>query len=270
MLNLFNSDNCNTSIVNFHRSCSNPDCSYDLCLTCCRELRKGFQHGDEEAESSHGQFFEGLCGQNTELNGQTENGKRCGAESDMALPVTEGIAYMSCNVPDWKADAGGRIPCPPKIRGGCGNEMLALRRIFEANWVYDLIKSAEDLLCNYQPPDNDFSLGCCLCHPMAGNRVRDSEVRQAAHRVSSNDNFLYCPNAVHLEDNEFEHFQMHWSRGEPVIVRNVLEKTSGLSWEPMVMWRAFVGAKRKLKEEVASFKAIDCLDWCEVYIHSSL
>ncbi|KAF5450417.1 hypothetical protein F2P56_030772 [Juglans regia] len=260
-------DNCNTSIVNFHRSCSNPDCSYDLCLTCCRELRKGFQHGDEEAESSHGQFFEGLCGQNTELNGQTENGKRYGAESDMALPVTEGIAYMSCNFPDWKAEAGGRIPCPPKILGGCGNEMLTLRRIFEANWVYNLIKSAEDLLCNYQPPDNDFSLGCCLCHPMAGDRVRDSEVRQAAHRGSSNDNFLYCPNAVHLEDNEFEHFQMHWSRGEPVIVRNVLEKTSGLSWEPMVMWRAFVGAKRKLKEEVASFKAIDCLDWCEVDIN---
>ncbi|XVF33157.1 hypothetical protein REPUB_Repub17cG0144200 [Reevesia pubescens] len=55
-------------------------------------------------------------------------------------------------------------------------------------------------------------------------------------------------------------------RGEPVIVRNVLEKTSGLSWEPMVMWRAFreTCANVKFKEETPSVKAIDCLDWCEV------
>lgn len=54
--------------------------------------------------------------------------------------------------------------------------------------------------------------------------------------------------------------------GEPVIVRNVLEKTSGLSWEPMVMWRAFreTGGNVKFKDETRSVKATDCLDWCEV------
>lgn len=269
---LFNSDNCNTSIVNFLRSCSNPDCSYDLCLTCCRELRTGLQRGGDEAESSHQQLFEGLSGQNTELNVQTANGKTYDWESHVAFHVNEeGVADMSCNFPNWKAEADGRIPCPPKVRGGCGSEMLALRRIFEANWVDNLIKSAEDLIFKYQPPDNDFSQGCSLCHPMniAGNATMDSEVRRAAYRESSHDNLLYCPNAVHLGDNEFEHFQMHWMRGEPVIVRNVLEKTTGLSWEPMVMGRAFVGAKKILKEEVARFKAIDCLHWCEVCIPSS-
>ncbi|VFQ77344.1 unnamed protein product [Cuscuta campestris] len=32
-------DNCNTSIVDLHRTC--PSCSYDLCLTCCHEIRDG-------------------------------------------------------------------------------------------------------------------------------------------------------------------------------------------------------------------------------------
>ncbi|KAF6165206.1 hypothetical protein GIB67_007191 [Kingdonia uniflora] len=67
---------------------------------------------------------------------------------------------------------------------------------------------------------------------------------------------------VQLADNA----QSHWMRGLPVIVRNVLEKTFGLSWEPMVMWRAFRGAKGNLEEEIRNVKVIDCLDWCEVEI----
>ncbi|XP_028090779.1 lysine-specific demethylase JMJ25-like [Camellia sinensis] len=72
-----------------------------------------------------------------------------------------------------------------------------------------------------------------------------------------------------MEDHDIEHFQQHWRKGEPVIVRNVLDRTSGLSWEPMVMWRALreKGAKGKFKEETTSVKALDCLDWCEVEIN---
>lgn len=62
-----------------------------------------------------------------------------------------------------------------------------------------------------------------------------------------------------------EHFQKHWVRGEPVIVRGVFEKTTGLSWEPMVMWRAIRERKmQKFKDEGSTVKAIDCFDWCEV------
>ncbi|CAI9261355.1 unnamed protein product [Lactuca saligna] len=56
---------------------------------------------------------------------------------------------------------------------------------------------------------------------------------------------------------------MHWRRGEPVVVKNVLKKTCGLSWEPMVMMRAFRNAKKRLNEENQCVKAIDCLDWNE-------
>ncbi|KAJ9146541.1 hypothetical protein P3X46_028790 [Hevea brasiliensis] len=265
-------DNCNTSIVNFHRSCPNPDCSYDLCLTCCREIRKGFQPGGNEADSSHHQFAERVHGQDTYMDDQiTPNKKRFGWETQLSHLENQCVADSLFDFSDWRAEADGRIPCPPKARGGCGTEILVLRRVFEANMIDELITSAEELTSNYKPPDIDCFRVCHLCHPFisADCRLKDFEVRKAADREKSDDNFLYCPNALRLGDNEIEHFQMHWMRGEPVIVRNVLEKTSGLSWEPMVMWRAFRGAQKILKEEAQRVKAIDCLDWCEVEINIS-
>ncbi|XP_037495646.1 uncharacterized protein LOC105641053 [Jatropha curcas] len=261
-------DNCSTSIVNFHRSCSNPECSYDLCLTCCAEIRKGFQPGGNEAESSLHQFIERANGPDL-VDQTTAKRKRFGWETQVSYPENNYVADSSCDFPDWRADSDERIPCPPKARGGCGTGMLLLKRVFEANMVEELIKSVEELTINYSPPSIDFFQGCHLCRPFCSTdcRMKDFEVRKAAHREKSDDNFLYCPNALRLGNNEIEHFQMHWTRGEPVIVRNVLEKTSGLSWEPMVMWRALRGAQKILKAEGQRVKAIDCLDWCEVEIN---
>ncbi|XP_015573214.2 lysine-specific demethylase JMJ25 isoform X1 [Ricinus communis] len=262
-------DNCNTSIVNFHRSCSDPGCSYDLCLTCCSEIRKGIQSGGNDAESLLHQFVERVNGQDTYLNDQiTANQKRFCCEMQVSHLVNKCDTESSNDSPDWRAETDGQISCPPKARGGCGTGMLVMRRVFEANMVKELIKNTEELIINYKPPDTDSFQGCYLCRPFSSTDciMKDFEVRKAADREKSDDNFLYCPNALWLGDNEIEHFQMHWMRGEPVIVRNVLDKTSGLSWEPMVMWRALRGAKKILKEEAQRVKAIDCLDWCEVEI----
>ncbi|KAL2550787.1 lysine-specific demethylase JMJ25-like [Forsythia ovata] len=238
-------DNCKTSIVNFHRSCSNPDCSYDICLDCCSELRKGIQPGGIEAKTFH-------------------------ASVDTSRDQVNGRVHdMSYDFPKWEAKINGSIRCPPKECGGCGSKDLVLRRIFDANWVDELIRRVEDLTSGYQLTDIEFSKKCLLClinHSAQDGNTR-SEVRQAAWRENSQDNFLYCPNAIDPGDSEFEHFQMHWRRGEPVIVRNALAKASGLSWEPMVMWRAFRNASKRLKAENFCVKAIDCLDWCEVEIN---
>ncbi|KAM5557610.1 hypothetical protein ABKV19_024806 [Rosa sericea] len=260
-------DKCNTSIVNFHRSCPNPDCSYDLCVTCCWELRKGCQLGGSEAESSGQQFCEGVHSKGTVSDGQIP--ENVNGNISQSVPVNEFTTDISSEFPNWKAEADGRIPCPPKAQGGCGTQLLELRRIFEADWVEKLIFSSEDLTVHYQPSDVDFSQGCSACHSISSacNGVKASEVRHAADRLNCHDNFLYCPDSVHLGNDDIEHFQLHWRRGEPVVVRNVLEKATGLSWEPMVMWRAFIGAKKVLKEEAAKVKAIDCLDWCEVEIN---
>lgn len=231
-------DSCNTSIVNFHRGCLNPGCSYEICLNCCWELRAGEQISSTQAEN-------------------------------WAYKKGSGQAGFLEELPDWTVKPDGSILCPPKERGGCGSGLLELRQIFDANVVDELIKSAEEITSKYQLRDIDFSQECALCCPTSA--VSDGnnhlKVRQAACRTNSDDNFLYCPNAVDLGDSDFEHFQMHWRKGEPVIVTNVLAKASGLSWEPMVMWRAFRGAREKLKEKSYCVKAIDCLDWCEVEIN---
>nr|XP_043633548.1 uncharacterized protein LOC122604737 isoform X2 [Erigeron canadensis] len=249
-------DNCNTSIVNFHRSCQNPDCSYDICLNCCRELRDGIQPGGTEADSSFQQFRDNL-----QLQGTDSKQHYFGWKADFRADTT--VADNSVDFPVWKANAIGSVPCPPKVRGGCGNGILELRRMFEVNWVEELVSKAETLTSNFQMVNGDIMEGCTLC---SSNENLDT-VRKSASRKGSNDNLLYCPNDIDLEDNDFEHFQLHWRRGEPVVVRNVEQKTSGLSWEPRVMMRAFRTAKIKLKEENRSVKAIDCLDLCEVEIH---
>ncbi|XXG90024.1 hypothetical protein AAC387_Pa12g1889 [Persea americana] len=263
-------DNCYTSIVDFHRSCSK--CSYDLCLTCCRELREGQQPGGAEAKSSHQQFEERSHRRPHDVSkGANASKKRFGWESKVELGTKDGwVASPSCPFPDWRANDDGSIPCPPKDRGGCGTELLSLQRNFKANWVDKLLRNAKELTSNYQYSDGEFSHICSSCFPncTSVSDGNNSEVRRAAFRDNSCDNFLYCPSALDLRDDEVGHFQKHWVRGEPIIVRSVLEKTSGLSWEPMVMWRAVrETSSKKFNEETRTVKAIDCFDWCEVEIN---
>lgn len=241
-------NNCATSIVNIHRSCPNPDCSYDICLDCCYELRKGLHPGAIQ------EIIIPKSSDDTNLEIPPANG------------IIENLCYSS---PKWKAKTDGNIPCPPKEHGGCETGNLELRRILDAYWVEKLIGITEGLITNYQLSDVGFSQKCSLC-VSASSAQEDHvccNVRQSAFREYSQDNFLYCPNAIDLGNTEFEHFQMHWRKGEPVIVRNALAKASGLSWEPMVMLRAFRNASKKLKEEAFCVKAIDCLDWCQVEIN---
>lgn len=59
------------------------------------------------------------------------------------------------------------------------------------------------------------------------------------------------------------HFGFHWVKGEPVIVRDVLELTSGLSWEPMVMWRVLRETKYNRGQGLSAL-AVDYRDWSDV------
>lgn len=264
---LNDSDNCNTSIAGLYRSCPNSNCSYDLCLTCCQELRNGCQHGGIEAGLSHKCYVEKDWNQDSARRTCVKaHGERYGWESQLAPTVLDFQTDGTSTFPEWRANSDGNIPCPPKQRGGCGTALLELKRIFKADWAAKLLKNAEDLTRDYTPLNVDLSVKCSLCQPNLVEGKINNEVRQAALRDDGQDNFLYSPNALDMSDGEIEHFQRHWMRGEPVIVRNVLDKTSGLSWEPMVMWRAFreTGSRVKFKEEIRSVKAIDCFDWCEV------
>lgn len=164
---------------------------------------------------------------------------------------------------EWKANSNGSICCPPKELGGCGNSILELKTLFSDGWLYKLMEKAEEMTSEFECMKYSDT---CSCFTVSG-QVDDSNttLRKAACREDSTDNYLYCPTSRDIREGDVEHFQKHWVKGEPVIVRDVLEFTSGLSWEPMVMWRALrEKTKSRAGFEHFAVKAIDCLDWCEV------
>eukprot|EP00250_Pteridium_aquilinum_P003320 c13641_g1_i2 orf=925-3969(+) len=242
-------DNCSTSIVDVYRSCQ--ACSYDLCLTCCRELRQGGQPGGEQAGSAEQQSHVRVKGIGR------------GPQSAYKLPV-------------WCVNEDRSIPCPPSERGGCGSGTMVLRRILKADWIAKLVADVNYFLKTgpRSPLSTDARDSSCECSSRlnkdstlsSGNC--ESHLRRAANRSDNRDNYLYCPTNKLIKKEGLEHFQKHWLQGEPVIVRNVFEGTKGLSWEPMVMWRAVrETTKNKFEGETTSVKALDCLDWCEVEIN---
>ncbi|GMI88421.1 hypothetical protein HRI_002511400 [Hibiscus trionum] len=249
--------NCRTSIADYHRSC--PRCNYVLCLICCREIREGhLQGGEKEVNIEYVDrgpaYAHGLARWKANENGS------------ISCPPSPAYAH---GLARWKANENGSISCPPKDLGGCGNDLLVLRSMFTENDVVELVEKAEaiakdlNIETTLKSPKQK-----CLCYTSTGEiDFANSKPRKAASREDSTDNYLYCPTAKDIQNRCSKHFQMHWKKGEPVIVTNVLENTPGLSWEPFVLWRALRRIKSTKSEQHLNVKAIDCLYWSEVEIN---
>ncbi|KAL5730708.1 hypothetical protein ACHQM5_003503 [Ranunculus cassubicifolius] len=256
-------DYCKTSIVNFHRSCSN--CSYDLCLSCCREIRSGSLPRPEEvsmlAFPNKGKAYMhgGKPLPETRKKKMSSFRGRYGRKS----------SGCSTTLPEWTANkVDGSISCPSKEYGGCANRTLDLRRVFPLNWTEELEIRADEVVCCYDFPEILDASHCQFCTGRDRVGGVHSNLKEAATRNGTNDNFLYCPTRQDILD-ELEHFQKHWSRGHPIIVRDVLQNKPDLSWDPAIM------LGKSLEKSIAdpdnyenSVKAIDCLDWCEVEIET--
>ncbi|XP_022556510.2 lysine-specific demethylase JMJ25 isoform X1 [Brassica napus] len=240
-------DHCATSIVDLHRSC--PKCSYELCLKCCQEIRQGsiserpeikLHYVDKGYKYMHGLEMEPSSSSVSE-------------EDEEAKPS-----------PQWNVGFNGSITCAPKALGGCGECTLKLQRILPRMRMSDLEQKAETLLASY-----------IISLPRALNckcsALETDMRRKAASRTTSNDNYLFCPDSLDvLKEEELLHFQEHWAKGEPVIARNVLDSTPGLSWEPMVMWRALCenADSSTSSSKMSHVRAIDCLSQCEVEVNT--
>ncbi|XP_023742883.1 lysine-specific demethylase JMJ26 isoform X1 [Lactuca sativa] len=235
-------DHCATSIVNLHRSCSN--CSYELCLTCCHEIRNNnlldekvtFGYLHRGSDYIHGGYpLPNTCHEYT----STEE---------------------SSSITKWVAEDNGNIFCAPKENGGCGDSLLELKRILQENWIENLEKRAEYILNNFKVDQPNVGLlengGDSYMYFRAGNRE------------GSDGNYLYCPSSKDVKKREeIVRFRDHFAKGEPLIVREVLEETSGLSWDPMVMWRALgEHVDENVRLKTSEVKTIDCLAGCEVEI----
>ncbi|KAL3851261.1 hypothetical protein ACJIZ3_013143 [Penstemon smallii] len=238
---------CKTSIVDYHRTCTN--CTYNLCLSCCRELS---QHGLYES------FKLKSC----------KKRKIYSSGVDLYIKQTRqnsgGVSLST--LLRWEASADGSIPCPPTDIGGCGESTLDLRCIFPFAWTGDLEVRAEEILCSYHVPETaDVSSSCSLCNSI-DSKDEVKPPRELSRRLGFCDNYLYCPTVKDLHQETLEHFQNHWGKGHPVIVRNMLRSISGLCWDPVIMFCSYMECKSSESCTEIGIKAKNCLDWCEVEI----
>lgn len=92
-------------------------------------------------------------------------------------------------------------------------------------------------------------------------------LQEATVREDSNDNYLYYPTLQEVHGDNLEHFQKHWGKGHPVVVRDVLQTTSDLSWDPVVMFCTYLERNiARYENNKDLLEAKNCLDWCEVSV----
>ncbi|PQQ10874.1 lysine-specific demethylase JMJ25 [Prunus yedoensis var. nudiflora] len=170
-----------------------------------------------------------------------------GGEEVIMEYVSRGLHYLH----------GGKekVELPPETSPNCSGREL-VKKAEEIDKAYNLMRLSETL-----------TERCSCLNSVDDVGSSSTKSRKAASRVASDDNYLYCPRAGDIQRDDFKHFQWHWFRGEPVIVSNVLETTNGLSWEPLVMWRACRQMKHIKHGRHLDVKTIDCLDWCEADIN---
>ncbi|XP_065878305.1 lysine-specific demethylase JMJ28 [Euphorbia lathyris] len=220
-------NNCKTSILDLHRRCSS--CSYNLCLSCCRDILQGSMPGTGSIKSLLSEY---PIRSKTWLSRHQEIKSEC-------------------------------IPCPPCQFGGCGDRFLNLSSIYTSSWVKQLEVDAEEIVGCYELPETeDVFSRCSLCFGTDCEVNGSMQLQEASRREDSSDNYLYYPTIVDIH-SDLEHFQKHWSKGQPVIVRNVLQGTSDLSWDPIVMFCTYLKNNAAKSE---NDRAADCYDWFEVEI----
>ncbi|MCL7044725.1 hypothetical protein MKW94_020326 [Papaver nudicaule] len=264
---LIKNNKCKTSIVDYHRSCSY--CNYDICLTCCREIRDGsFQAVKEEVDVKF--FNRGDSYMHAEpeapLKGKARSRAKLGA-AECVKSIDQNLEHgeMIPEPNEWKAMNDYSIPC-----ASCKSGLLELKCILEENWMSELAKNADEVATKFNISDVSVSaIDQCSCSKSDGDAdIDNNNLRKAASREVP-DNYLYCPTARDIQHGDMGHFQNHWCKGEPVVVRNVKELTSGLSWDPLVMCRALrerTNSRVMKGEGHLGVTAVNCLGWCEVEV----
>ncbi|KAL3345370.1 hypothetical protein AABB24_024370 [Solanum stoloniferum] len=227
---------CRIPIVDYHRHCSN--CSYDLCLSCCKDLRDA----TKLVQDDRGKQFLGRAD--------------CRETTSKEVKLSNVHLNILSKLSDWKADGNGSIPCPPKQYGGCSSSVLSLKRIFKMNWVAKLVKNVEEMVS-----------GCNVCDSGDLENTSEGKLFQAAHRENGDDNVLYHPLSEDIRSEGIEDFRKQWSRGKPVIIKDIYDVSSMSNWDPIEIWRGVrETTEEKTKDDNRTVKAIDCFDGSEIDI----
>ncbi|XP_017434781.2 lysine-specific demethylase JMJ26 [Vigna angularis] len=122
-------DHCAISFTDLYRSC--PECSFEICLNCCKEIRNGsisprcnmkFQYVNRGCDYMHGGDPLPMCSNFGILRGHSKIFSK------------------------WEANSDGSIRCAPKEMGGCGGPVMELKRIFSNGWISELEAKARNML----------------------------------------------------------------------------------------------------------------------------
>lgn len=249
------SNHCKIPVLDLHRSCAS--CSYSLCLSCCEELSQGRSSGEINSSLLKLPDKMKAC---VDSEGHTSDEKEISSGNLTATLILP--EQTNCNDIE-------NASCPPTELGGCGKGQLDLRRVFPSSWIKEMEVKAEEIVCSYDVPETlDKSSSCSLCFDTDLDTNRSKQLQKAAVREDSSDNCLFCPTVLDISGDNFEHFQKHWGKGHPIVVRDVFQSTSNLSWNPLFMFCTYLeqsitryGNDKDLLES--------CLDWCEVSISTN-
>jgi hypothetical protein len=150
---------------------------------------------------------------------------------------------LSCLESDqWGPDSDNSI---------CETPVLELKSILGEGFISKLYEEVSGIITDdpkFEESVGNISNCCCL--------------------IKSIGKVDFCPMAKEVMGDHIGHFGFHWMKGEPVIVRDVLKLASGLSWDPMVMWRVLRDKHNSGQESKQSALAVDCRDWSDVSFSS--
>ncbi|RZB82722.1 Lysine-specific demethylase JMJ25 isoform B [Glycine soja] len=246
---------CKTPILDLHRSCLS--CSYSLCLSCSQALSQGST--SEEINSS--------------ISNLPDKINACISSESHLLDdkvISNGNLTDTSTLLEWtNCNGAGIVSCPPTKLGDCGDNHLDLKYVFPLSWIKEMEVKAEEIVCSYDFPEtSDKSSSCSLCVDKDHKTSRYKQLPEAAQREDSNDNYLFYPTILDISCNHFEHFRKHWGKGHPVVVRDVLQCTPNLSWDPVVMFCTYLERSMTRYENNKDLLEA-CLDWFEVEINVS-
>ncbi|MFS8022277.1 putative transcription factor & chromatin remodeling &Metalloenzymes JmjC family [Helianthus anomalus] len=134
----------------------------------------------------------------------------------------------STGCPDLKAYKNGHVFCLGKGTDKHKTSLLKLLRILSETRISDLEAKAKHILNTFSLPENK--------HDMS--KTSGDYNFRASDRQTSDDNYLYCSSKDALTEDYFIRFRYHLTRGEPIVIKDVLDQSCGISWEPMAMLAA--------------------------------
>ncbi|KAI7735919.1 hypothetical protein M8C21_031185, partial [Ambrosia artemisiifolia] len=146
---------------------------------------------------------------------------------------------------------GFPLRCPSLVDIDLGKHALNLKSIERKTWISDLEAKAEHIMNKLTLlPENKHDL----------SKTSGDFDLKASNRETSDDNYLYfCSSKDVLTEDALIRFRHHLTKGEPIVIKDVLDQSCGISWEPMVMSRALCEhVDPDIRSKMSQLQVIDC------------